>query len=786
MATAYQKLAQNFGAKIIKAAGIRIGDDGEATNITDVWILSGTGAPAGAYMLPNTTDVALYVREDAPSIDAAFYVTVNSGTGWTPFVQLATSYADNVPLEIGSSADLSIVHDGTNTTATSAVGDLIFDNTDVNDQIIFRVGTDTAATGFEFRNNSDASMFGLTGAGVLTFVGSNIDLDPTGTFDLAMDNGQALSIDIDGAASNITLTADGAAQDLTIALAGAVDSSLVLSSTGTGADALQVTASAGGLVLASANTTAGWAHTANGAADDLTIAVAGAVDSSLVLSSAGTGADALQVTASAGGMDISAAGDLDIVGTTTADFGDGTGAVHYDGAGALSLTGTTTVDIDGSGAIGVESSAGAINIGADAVAQAINIGTGAAARVITIGNAASASLALEGGVGPVTVLCDTTMDLDSGTALSLNSAGGAINIGNDAVAQALNLGTGAAARVITIGNAASASLSMDGGVGAVLIDADTTVELNSSAGAIYIGNDAVAQPIEIGNAAAARAIVIGNAASASLAMDAGVGAWSAQADTTVGLTAGTILTLSGARVDLGSTARLQGFNALSPRYELNWVAGSDGLVQLNASSAFSADKFFEILGTNASNDDVTYSAEGGLVMETDGADADSVILLPHLVAGLSPWTATTWGTDKQTMWECDITTGASIVDNITYAGLKLTNTDVVVTDADQVFFRYEEGVAAGNFQFIDSIGGADTATDTGVVVAPSTRYHLKIVIASDRTAKAYVNGTLVHTTAALTNATDLIPYIGVVCQAGGASGAKSVIVHGQSISRTIG
>ena len=60
--------------------------------------------------------------------------------------------------------------------------------------------------------------------------------------------GGAISLDAIGAASNFTLTSDGAAEDLTIALAGATDSSLVLSSTGTSAaDAIIITASAGGL-----------------------------------------------------------------------------------------------------------------------------------------------------------------------------------------------------------------------------------------------------------------------------------------------------------------------------------------------------------------------------------------------------------------------------------------------------------------------------------------------------------------------------------------------------------
>ena len=44
------------------------------------------------------------------------------------------------------------------------------------------------------------------------------------------------------------------------------------------------------------------------------------------------------------------------------------------------------------------------------------------------------------------------LDLDCSGALQINSSGGAISIGNDAISQNINIGTGAAARLITLGN----------------------------------------------------------------------------------------------------------------------------------------------------------------------------------------------------------------------------------------------------------------------------------------------------------------------------------------------
>lgn len=236
--------------------------------------------------------------------------------------------------------------------------------------------------------------------------------------------------------------------------------------------------------------------------------------------------------------------------------------------------------------------------------------------------------------------------------------------------------------------------------------------------------------------------------------------------------------------------RLTSFNCLSRRTEYKWVAGQRGKPGINAdiqnaaeAVRMIADPYFEILGVNATSGSTAFGPEGGIVLTTAGADGDEVILLPHLDANQSAWAQTTWGTDQQTEWECHIKSGANITNAIIWAGLKLTNTEVTATDNDQVFFRYEDDVNTGKFQAIESIGGVDTATDSAVTVAVSTSYHLKIAIDSARVARFYINGVLVRTSSALTNATDLIPYIGVA--ADGAAAAKVLTVYGQAISRTM-
>lgn len=188
----------------------------------------------------------------------------------------------------------------------------------------------------------------------------------------------------------------------------------------------------------------------------------------------------------------------------------------------------------------------------------------------------------------------------------------------------------------------------------------------------------------------------------------------------------------------------------------------DKLPSVNASAAYSVNTNFEILGTNASADDVTFASTiAGIQLQTDGADNDQVIVLPHLVSGLTAWTGIKWGTENQTEWECCIRTSASIATQLIWAGLKLTNTPTIATDNDQVFFRYSTDDSNTNWQIISSIGGTDTTTNSGIAVAASTNYRFRVKIINSRSAECYINDVLIYRTTALTNDVDLIPYVGI-------------------------
>ena len=225
-----------------------------------------------------------------------------------------------------------------------------------------------------------------------------------------------------------------------------------------------------------------------------------------------------------------------------------------------------------------------------------------------------------------------------------------------------------------------------------------------------------------------------------------------------------------------------------------------------------ANKDFETLGTNMTTALTTFpGTQAGILMTTAGADQDQAILLPHLDTNQSAWSKVLWGTENSVEWECSISLPA--IDNQkVWAGLKLTNDQLVATDANQIFFKFQTDATNSEafsdysyWHLVHSIGGTDYISQIPVTVAADTPYHLKIVIDSDRKATCFINGVQYNVTstsgstggtavtavqpgvaaaktAALTNDVDLIPYIGIEA---GAAAAEAVNVHYQAISRHV-
>jgi hypothetical protein len=331
---------------------------------------------------------------------------------------------------------------------------------------------------------SQASNFSVAGA--------NLTLETTTSGNLTVSAADvlALSAGDEGAAAGNAVTIDagdgGGAND-----GGAV----TITSGNSGAGA---TGNAGGVSITAGNAfstngdggviaLAPGANTGTGTHGFVDIVGSNDEDEFLVrLTTTGTNGDSVQLFV----------GDSDPNGTITADAGSlffqdtGTGAVLWlntsTGSGTTwtnLATGGTVTDLqtayEGGNTIVTDATNGPLDVSGT---QAISLDASAASNFTVDSAALSLGTTTTGNVD---VTSAGLLDLDATGALSVNSSGGAINIGDDAVAQPINVGTGAAARTISIGNTTGATaVLVDSGTGGFSIDSaggasNVTVDSNN-------------------------------------------------------------------------------------------------------------------------------------------------------------------------------------------------------------------------------------------------------------------------------------------------------------------
>lgn len=216
---------------------------------------------------------------------------------------------------------------------------------------------------------------------------------------------------------------------------------------------------------------------------------------------------------------------------------------------------------------------------------------------------------------------------------------------------------------------------------------------------------------------------------------------------------------------------------------IGYIEDFKRLPGINADIAISLNQDFELLGTSAVTADLSFNAEGGINLATHGGATDSAILLPHLDTAQTGWAGQTWGTDQETQWGCYIKTDTALTNTTIWAGLKLTNTPVSTTDNDEAFFRYQNGTNTTWQCVYDIANAGPTSGESSVTVAAATEYRLWITIDASRLARFWINGALVFTTPALSDATDFKPYIGVLSATDAT--AKKIRVMETFISRKI-
>ncbi len=362
-----------------------------------------------------------------------------------------------------------------------------------------------------------------------------------------------------------------------------------------------------------------------------------------------------------------------VTGATLVNIDAGTGGITLDstGVGDILLNSSDTILMDSANALSINSSGGVISIGNNAVNQNINLGT-AGNRTITLGvTGGSTGLALNAGTGNIALTTSSTGDItlnstdtvliDSAGVLQLNSSGGVISIGNNAVNQNIQIGT-AGNRTITLGvTGGSTGLALNAGTSDITLSSDDDISINGggASAAIDIGTIGTAHTITLGNStgatslalntgtglltvganAIAHTIVIGNkTGDSSVLIDSGtgnidIGTSTAKTIRVGNATGATALILAAGTGDLALTSTdlltLDSANALSINSSAGVISIGNNAVNQNIQIGTAGNRTITLgvtggstgLALNAGTSDITLSSDDDISINGGGASA---------------------------------------------------------------------------------------------------------------------------------------------------------------------
>jgi len=299
------------------------------------------------------------------------------------------------------------------------------------------------------------------GSGNVDFDAVALDIDASGAIDIL--GGSTLSID---AVDDSNLTVTGAGKHLSLLLAGGGDQNLTISSAGTAADAIDINASAGGIDIDAANeivvtTTSDDGHISLVSAH--TGGVAFHIDANA------DAASELQIDAGILDIDVTAAATLDAVGIALTA---GSGELDLTTTGVLDINANTMdADFTGLAQMTVTSSTDGEHI----VLQ--QLGANDSSIILVAAGTGTQAIQLEASAGGV--------DIDGSSVVIDALDAGAINIGTSTAltkdTSGINIGSNNGARTIQVGNAASTKVALD----AILVDITAVgggVQIDGAAG----------------------------------------------------------------------------------------------------------------------------------------------------------------------------------------------------------------------------------------------------------------------------------------------------------------
>ena len=466
----------------------------QSTN--QVWIKTSTVSGSATWSLagPGASDVDTLTGDGGGAISpAAGNITLAGGTNIT------TAGAGST-ITFNLDAAITLATSVTSALYTTAAASDLLITAAAGQDVVIKMGDNAAANKVSFTDTDDAEVASIDSDGAftttgLTFTGlltanASATIQTAGTaLTLAADNsGDAVILGGGTVARAITIGQDAAAHTIAIGQAAA--------------GAITIDTAAGVSIDAAAASN----FTVAGAGIDLTLASgAGRV----IVNGEEAAANAITLLSAAGGIDADCALQMNLASSQAAadavridasnaaggiDVDDGGGGMTFDSLAGISLDAAAASNFSVSGAgidLSLVSAGGRVVMnGEEAAADACRIlsaaggldcdvalqlslvsSQAAVADSIRIqASAADGGIDIDSGTGGINMASTGVLDLDAAGALSINSSAGVINMGDDAVAQNINIGTGAAARTVTMGNTTGASgLVLQAGTGEITV-----------------------------------------------------------------------------------------------------------------------------------------------------------------------------------------------------------------------------------------------------------------------------------------------------------------------------
>ena len=311
-------------------------------------------------------------------------------------------------------------------------------------------------------------------------------------------------VNASGAASSVTATG----QNLTLATAGG-SGNLALTSVGT----TTITSTAGELALNAAGQTVDIdadifdldttgainLTTTTTSGSSLVLTTNGGADEQIVITNTqGTTTTAIDITATAGGVDIDANTAVDILagttmtikGTGASKYGDDTATLDFDGSGAVSETGMTSFTISPSGAVDIQGATSATfgddtqqivfdgsgNVDFDAVALDLDMTSASTISLTSSGDAQDLTIEQVGANNSSVIVQAAGTGSD---AVKLNASAGGVAIDGVKNSNFTVTGSDGTAATLTL-----AGINSGAGNGLVNVNAKTTIDLQNAGSSI--------------------------------------------------------------------------------------------------------------------------------------------------------------------------------------------------------------------------------------------------------------------------------------------------------------